>query len=168
MINRKQSIVGRVRMIINGRPVIAQGNDNTVIFDHGSYRCSVTTRNGNVPLTLTTEPDEEAEIYDAGQRVREAAARPFTPRSERPSSRVAAARRLAREYHSAVWGHGYAEGQARYEARSLSDRVTAADIPELIEMAGRAILGDQELRDQFRAAADAAEVEEALSAELAS
>lgn len=166
MINRNQSIVGRVRMIINGRPMIAQGDENTVIFDHGSYRCSVTTRNGNVPITITAEDDEEALVYAAGQRVKEAAARPFTPRSERPSARVAAARKSARQYHEATWNHGFNEGQARFEARPLAERVTEADVPELIELAMRAVLGDPKLRDELRGALDGAEIEEALVAEL--
>lgn len=171
MISKRTSAqpVEHLRMTVDGRPVIATPVGDSVAFQHdGGFRCSVTTRDPNKPIALTTEPDDEQLNWQAAERVKQAAARAPGLRSERPSAHVAAARKLARQHHETTWRHGYNEGQARYEQRPLADRVTEKDVPELVALAMRAVLSDPELRDELRAALDSADVDEALTAELAS
>lgn len=160
--------IDRVRVRINGRAMIASATGATVVFAHDAElrRCSITSRDIDQAISLTVEDDDEQRTWDAQQRVREAAARPPAPRSDRPSARVRAARTAAREYHAATWNHGYAEGQARYAALPLAERVRPSDLPELTELLMRSVLGNAELRDELRAALDGAEIEQALAAEL--
>lgn len=160
------TVIDGVRCVINGKAMIASpATDTTAIIAHdeSKHRCSITSRDAEQPIALVIEDDFEGQAWLAAERVREAAARPVQPRSGRPSARVAAGRKAARENHTAVWQAGYSEGQARFAALPLAEKVTDANLDELIELAMRAVLGNPELRNEFRNACDAAEIEQAIA-----
>jgi hypothetical protein len=158
-----------LRLLVDGRPTVVEPtNDATILFSLDGHRCAITSREQDRLIELSTvEPTEDELDAAAMARVLEAAAGPRVPRSERPSAQVKAARVAARQYHQATWSHGYNEGQARFEARPLAERVTDADVPELVELAMRAVLADPELREQFLEACAGAAVEEAFAEQLA-
>jgi hypothetical protein len=158
--------VARVGLWIDGKPVVAEpADDGTVIFALAGGRQAITSRGDDEVISLTTTPvdTEEADIAAADARVKAAAAQPRTPRADRPSARVAAARVAARQYHQATWSAGYAQAEADYSRRSLADRVSESDVNGLVEMAMAAVLANPELRTEFMAAVEAAALEEQLS-----
>lgn len=157
-----------LRLLIDGRTTIVEpANSDTVLFSLDGHRCAVTSRAQDRLIELTTiAPDEDALNDAAMARVKEAAARPKTPQAQRPSVLQASVRTAARQYHEATWNHGFGEGQARYAALPLNERVTEADMPELIELCMRAVLSNQALRSEFVAAAESADLEEAFAAQL--
>lgn len=161
--------VEHVRVRVNGRAMIATPVGDTVVIAHDQdlFRCSITTRTTGNTIAFSIEDDIEQRGYDALQKVREHARLPQIPKSRYPSERVQAERVIARQRHEAVWQHGYNEGQARFAALPLAEKVTDANLDELIELAMRAVLGNPELRNSFRAALDGADIEEALAAEQA-
>lgn len=153
-----------LRLLIDGRSTVVEpANGDTILFSLDGHRCAITSRVQDQLMELSTVAPTEDELDAAAMgRVLEAAAGPRVPRSDRPSAQVQAARVAARQYHQATWSHGYNEGQARFEARPLAERVTEADVPALVELAAGAILADPVLRAQMREALDAAELEAAL------
>lgn len=157
-------------LLVDGRTTVVQPtNDDTVLFSLDAHRCAITSRVQDRLIELTTVAPDEDELDAAAMgRVLDAAAGPRVPRPERPSARVAAARVAARQYHEATWNHGYNEGQARFEARPLNQRVSEADIPELVQLAMGAVLADPALRAEFRAACEGADLEEAFAKQLES
>jgi hypothetical protein len=153
-----------LRLLIDGRStVVVAANDATGLVSLNGHRCAVMGREDDRLIELSTVAPTEEELEAAAMgRVLEAAAGPKVPRSARPSTQVAAARTAARQYHAAVWGHGYNEGQAHWDAKPLRQRVTEADVPALVELAIGAVLADPALRAQLREALDAAEMEAVL------
>lgn len=157
--------IAAVRMTLNGQPVIATAIDATAIVAHDAdrVRCSITSRDASKRINIITEPDDAQLTWLADERTRAAASRPPALRSERPSARTAAVRRTAREYHAATWNHGYAQGQADSAGLPIADRVRPDEVPELMDLLMRSVLGDAALREQLRAALDAAEIEMAIA-----
>jgi hypothetical protein len=156
--------IDTLRLLIDGRTTtVVAANDMTGLVSLDGHRCAVMGKQDDRLIELTTVAPTEEELEAAAMgRVLDAAAGPKVPRSERPSAQVAAARVAARQYHAAVWGHGYSEGQAHWDAKPLRQRVSESDVPELVQLAMGAILADPALRAQMRDALDAAEMEAAL------
>lgn len=153
----------RVGLIVDGRPMVAEvdGVGTTTIYDiRGRQVIAATSPDQVITLRLTPLDTELQDRAAANARVKAAAAGPWTPKLDRPAARQQAVRAAARQYHSAVWANGCNEGEARYEARPLNQRITEADVPALVEIATAAILCDPALRAEFRLALDAVELED--------
>lgn len=156
----------RVGLIIDGRPFLAEpANPDTKLYDIAG-RSVVTSTGPDTIISITTEPldTELADRAAAARRVRAAAAAPFTPRSQRPSARQDAVRLAARQYHQATWQAGFSEAEARYGRKPLVERITPKDTADMIELVLGKVLSNPELREQFVAAAAAAEFEQLLNA----
>ncbi|WP_445186772.1 hypothetical protein ACTXG6_06055 [Pseudonocardia sp. Cha107L01] len=161
--------IDELRLLIDGRTtLVTPANADTILFSLDGHRCAITSRVQDRLIELTTVAPDEDELNDAAMaRVLEAAGRPKTPRAERPSVLQKAVRTAARQYHEATWNHGYSEGQSRFAALPLSQRVFERDVDELVRLAMGAVLADPALRAEFVAAAEAASLEDAFAAQLA-
>jgi hypothetical protein len=155
----------KIGMIIGGRPYFAEPADAGTRLYNVNGREAITSTGADQVINVTCTPvdTELADIAAAKARVRAAAAAPWTPRAERPSARAKACRQAAREYHTATWNAGFSEAQARFERLPLNQRITEADVAELVAIAMGAVLADPALRTEFVAAAEAAEFETLLA-----
>ena len=162
--NRNAQSITELRLLIDGRTTIVEpANDQTILFSLDGHRCAITSRVQDRLIELSTvAPDEDVLVAEADARVREAAQRPKTPRSERPSALQQSVRTAARQYHEATWNHGYSQAQAEYSRRPLKERVTEADVPGLVELVMSHMLSSPALREQLLDALAATELEALL------
>jgi len=163
MRSESQSI-DSLKLLIDGRTTLVRPtNEHTALFSMNGHRCAIAGKQDDRLIELTTvAPDEDTLEAEAVARVKEAARRPRTPLAQRPSVLQASVRRANREYHAAVWAHGYGQCEAEYSRKPLAERVTEADVPGLVEMVIGHVLGNVELRDQLLNALAATEVEALL------
>lgn len=151
----------RVGLIIDGRPYTAEPADDGTVLYNVRDRDVISSAGPTQVISLICEPvdTELADRAASMRRVKAAASGPFTPRSQRPSARQAAVRRLARENHQAVWSNGYSQAQAEFDRRALEERITEADVPNLIALVLERVLASPELRTQFVKSVEAIEFE---------
>lgn len=163
-VNPNATAIDELRLIVDGRTTIVHAtNDLTALFSMNGRRCAIAGKQDGRMIELTTvAPDEDRVSLEADARVREAAGRPKTPHSDRPSVLQASVRRAAREYHAATWQHGYSQCEAEYSRKPLNERVVEADVPALVELVMAHVLSSPELRESLLNALAATEVEALL------
>jgi DNA end-binding protein Ku len=149
----------KATVLVNGRSVDVEvskdGSEFRVPVGGGRFVSVPATRSGSYTATLgaggtrvvekADVPDEDEQVAIKARAVREAAARGPVPKDARPSIRRLATIVARREHDQ----HTRLAALSEFRKLPLADRLTEADMPELLERVLGHVLGSDELRTQF-------------------